>query len=340
MWRGYLKRWTKENDSSGKIFTYRNNPKVGQPEFEKTLLRNVGFEKYFYDMTGITQEDVRTVSQLIAYMQKDNMVKTEIDLDLIGDADAKRDFMETLLCSYENIDNENQFIEKIIKNDLSFYKNTSIQNTLDILREEMFYRIYTGESKYSDESLLLLTCDAVNIEEKDFKYDFLRFFFAQEERSPKVHEIRVQNLEKLKGQYPQIKDINIGFYVNSIMIFIAEQIAINLSTKFHTWIERIENNTDIPFITCDCPIVNMTGDKIGERHEYYFPLSPQIGLKLCTSYKNMAKGNDNKNIILTDREEVMRLNLQIAQNAFREIYADNDDSLKTIKIELCNVERE
>ena len=59
------------------------------------------------------------------------------------------------------------------------------------------------------------------------------------------------------------------------MIFFAEKIALNVSGKFHTWIERLENKTQISFITCDCPVINLTGMEMGERHEFYYPLSPK-----------------------------------------------------------------
>lgn len=69
VWRGYLKRWNKEIDSLGRIYVYRKCVKGNQPKLENARLENVGFEKYYYDMTGFSKVDVGLVSEIIMKIQ-------------------------------------------------------------------------------------------------------------------------------------------------------------------------------------------------------------------------------------------------------------------------------
>lgn len=331
VWRGYLKRWTKENDRFGKIHTFRKQPMGNQPEYEYARLDEVGFGKFYYDMTGFAKKDIFVVSQLISFMQKDRPVKVELNIDLMEEANSERDFMEDLLGTYEDIDNHNHFIEKIIEGDLSFFKDTNLQVAMNIARQEMLNALFCGERKYSDEELATLALDAMqNPDTEDLKLEFLRFFFMQQERSPRVHDTQAENFEELKNKNPQICDVSTDFYVNSMMIFLAEQIATNTSTYFHTWLERLENKTDIPFITCDCPVVNLTGMKVGDKHEFYFPLSPTVAVKLCTAYKESKNSEEeNKSIDVTDTDLIDKLNMAIMKEAYKEVFS-NDDTLHSV----------
>lgn len=110
VWRGYLKRWNESEDRFGRVYVYRKKVLGNQPEIEYALLENVGFGKYFYDMTGFSKADVSVVSQLIAYIQKDKLVPLGLNPELLGDANAERDFIETLMGQYEDIDNKHQFL--------------------------------------------------------------------------------------------------------------------------------------------------------------------------------------------------------------------------------------
>ena len=57
------------------------------------------------------------------------------------------------------------------------------------------------------------------------------------------------------------------------MILFAEKIALNASEMFHLWTEQFENKIQIFFIACDCLVINLIGDEMGEKHESYYSLS-------------------------------------------------------------------
>ena len=114
------------NDRFGRVYTYRKHPMGNQPKYEYARLDKVGFGKFYYDITGFTNKDISVVSQFIAYMQKDRPVKVELNTEFMEEANSERDFIEKLLGTYEDIDNNNRFIEKIIEGDLSFFKDTNL----------------------------------------------------------------------------------------------------------------------------------------------------------------------------------------------------------------------
>lgn len=119
------------------------------------------------------------------------------------------------------------------------------------------------------------------------------------------------------------------------MIFFAEKIALNVFKNMHTWIERYENKTNIPYITADTPVVNLTGMEFLEKNEFYYPISPKVAIKLCVAHKGSEYGKeDNLCLDMTDENEVEKLNLVIAKNCYNEVFADNEKILNSIKSEL------
>lgn len=334
VWRAYLKQWTDDRNRFGRIYTFRKHPQGNQPEIEYARLENVGFGKYYYDMTGITKRDVSVVTHFLQHLQKHNLYRISLDDELIKEADINRDYVEKIIEKYENINNQYHFVERILHGDLSFYEDSQLLKVMNMCRQEMLDRI-VGKNNIGDDKLIEMAAKAVeNIEQDSTKYDFLRFFFMQQQRSPVVHEETKKAFDEIKHN-TKISNVNTAFFVNTLMIYVAELMALNYSTRFHTWIERLENKTGNSFVTCDCPVVNLTGDTIGEKHEFYYPLSPTIAIKLCCAYKNSANENKrNSTIIVENGKEIEKLNHCIAKAAFKEVFAENKDALVRIQREL------
>ena len=59
VWRKYLSEWTDSGDRfKGKLFVLRKAPKGNQKEIEFCELEKVGFEKFYYDITGFKEIDI------------------------------------------------------------------------------------------------------------------------------------------------------------------------------------------------------------------------------------------------------------------------------------------
>lgn len=331
VWRGYLKRWNEEFDSLGRIYVYRKSVKGNQPRLENARLQNVGFEKYYYDMTGFSKVDVELVSKLIMNMQEKNGLAFGINEDLLESANEKRDFMEGLICKYEGIDNEYQFLEKISQGDMSFYKDMTAQKVMNELEKEIFNAVLGIEGKNLAEIIRDFTEAIQSLDKVDMKHEFHRFFFLQYMRSPIIHKNQTDAFNNMKAKMKSLDGLNTDFYVNSLMIFITEQIAWNISRHFLTWIERYENKTDIPFVTSDTPVINLTGTEFADKNEFYYPISPSVAIKLCIARKTFENEvEENKQLIIKDRNEIEKLNECMIDNCYNEVFSNVYDALAEI----------
>ena len=292
VWRGYLKRWNKEIDSLGRIYVYRKCVKGNQPKLENARLENVGFEKYYYDMTGFSKVDVGLVSEIIMKIQGQKEMTFGINKDLLESANEKRDFMEELICEYEEIDNKHHFLEKISQGDMNFYQDTTVQKVMNDLERETLNAAF-GISGKNEVELLKNFEKALNsLDEFDMKHEFHRFFFLQYMRSPTIHKNQTDAFNAMKAKFNELGKLSTEFYVNSLMIFMTEQLAWKISRYFRTWIERYENKTDIPFVTSDTPVVNLTGIVLADRNEFYYPISPSVAIKLCIAKKTLEDAEE------------------------------------------------
>ena len=72
-----------------------------------------------------------------------------------------------------------------------------------------------------------------------------------------------------------------------------------------------------------------------EINYFYYPISPNIAIKLCVTSKGSKYGKA-KNICLdmTDENEVKKLNLAIAKNCYKEVFSNDENVLKSIRSEL------
>lgn len=106
IWREYLTRWTDSGDRfNGKLFVLRKLIRGKQERIEFCKLQNIGFEKYYYDVTGFQEKDKIILEQFLAHMQEKELVKIGIEPKIFSEAAEQRDFIEKrIMCPYENID--------------------------------------------------------------------------------------------------------------------------------------------------------------------------------------------------------------------------------------------
>lgn len=332
IWRNYLSKWTQSEDKfKGKIYVFRKEVKGNQNEVEFRELEKVGFEKYYYDISGFTEKDLIILNQLIANMQKKELAKFGIDKEILTDAAVQRDFIEkNVMCSFENIETSNHFYDRLLKGDLSFYEDSKNQRILDSLRDSILSSIYYGE-EISEKKVLDLVKDFSVEETVDLKYEFTRFFCMQYFRTPRVHADIKRNIEELKEKYEEIKDMNINFFTNMILVYFAERMALNLTQNFKCSILLYNNNTDIPFITGDTPIICLTGRKMDPMSIFHYPISPKIAVELMIVPKFSAIASVSKNMVLELEQElvgvVKNCNRKLVENCVNEIYSNTEKSL-------------
>lgn len=177
IWRKYLSEWTESGDRyNGKLFVLRKTLKGNQSKIEFRELEKIGFEKYYYDITGFKKSDLLILNQLIAHMQRKESAKFGVSEEFLNEAATQRDFIEkNVMCNSENIETKFHFYEKLIEGDLSFYEDSKNQVILDTLMESILASIYYGES-LSENQLVDLVKNFSIDDEIDLKYEFNRFF--------------------------------------------------------------------------------------------------------------------------------------------------------------------
>ena len=95
IWRNYLTRWTDNGDRlKGKLYVKRKKLRGSQNLIEFSKLEKIGFEKFYYDVTGFQDKDVSILNQFLSYMQRKELIKFGIDPSLFSKAANQRDFIE------------------------------------------------------------------------------------------------------------------------------------------------------------------------------------------------------------------------------------------------------
>lgn len=102
-------------------------------------------------------------------------------------------------------------------------------------------------------------------------------------------------------------------------------------TDHHT---LIKNNTDIDFITSDCPVINIHDSmqrkapgQPPEQLDLYFPISPKI------AYISSAKNTYAELSLSIDEKTVKKLNIQMNSNSHQSIYGTSREAVKAARRE-------
>lgn len=311
VWRAYLKRWTKQQTPTGEIWVLHKFPKGKQEPIQLLPLKRIGFEKYYYDVTGFTTKDIELVKKLIDYSELSMPSKISLNASVIAESLFARDAIEKIMCIYENLDNDYNFLDKIINNDLDFYSYNPLKTLLKIM----------------------------GLPTIDYKLQFNRFFFMQKLRSPNVHDAASKNFNLMKEIYPnRVGTAHTKFFANIMMLYSVERYARNLTDNWSTWIERIENKTEIPFLTSDSPIINMSKEQPDFEMIMYYPISPVIAIKLHAIAPILKSTMPNINIEISNPNDIRILNGIVIANCKNEIFSNEENILQSIKLDLNDIQ--
>ena len=156
VWRKYLASWTNNGSlDTGKIFVYRKKTRGTQQTIEQRELMKIGFENYFYDISGFTERDLSIYEQFLAYIQKDQLIQFGVNMEAMELANVQKDFIEKeIMCSAEDIDNSYHFLDLLKSKNPSFYQDSTAQVLINTLRDEIVNRILFQEQVLSDQELI------------------------------------------------------------------------------------------------------------------------------------------------------------------------------------------
>lgn len=328
VWRKYLVPWTDNRDlGTGKILVCRKKPRGTQQAIEQRELMKIGFENYYYDISGFTGKDLSVYRQFIDYIQKDQFLKFGIDMDDLSIAKTQKDFIEKeIICSSEDIDNTYGFLDKLKAKDISFYQDSRVQKFLNTLKEVICRRVLLQNCTMSDDDLLEEFIKNIrHLDEPDLKYEFISFFCMQYFRSPKIHDNLFKSFTEFKKLSDEFSDLNEKFYVNLITLFFAQSMALNITQNLKSELVLYENKTDIPFITGDTPIVVMP-NPTAQFTVFYYPISPTIAVHMMISNIFLPKG---RVVTINESPRIMERNKLLYVNCVNEVYSNSMKALET-----------
>ncbi|MCQ2381648.1 MAG: DUF4238 domain-containing protein [Acidaminococcaceae bacterium] len=252
VWREYLRSWSKNVPGTDKIFTLL---KSQQNRIVKTNLMNVAQENGFYRMYPLTNTEVILIKDLIFQLQKE----------------VQNDFL-IMLGYYEKF---NYIYQKIID------KGETIEEHPNLKSIEMeLFEHFNGRIEYK--GFPLLRCR--NAEElREFAKDYLTLgdiFIYLNFQYIRTKSMR-DNLVKGYAESPKLSQVSQKAWP-LLAAFFGMSMAFNTFKNDNTRFIFLHNQTKIPFVTGDQPIINVDANNVVDGHvvgwKLYYPLSPNLAL--------------------------------------------------------------
>jgi len=301
VWRKYLESWGWTTDGKLTYLTkdYLRNTSLRHPE-------SIGHQPDFYTPTTLSFQDLDFIKQVI--------VST---LGHAAKLDAERD-----LSKYEKMLANKNLLEMF-----PYYSEST--ELLDRHMHNYIEDIYgRSETEVAKSSYLekLSVADSSFFHSKEHQNSFVHFVMLQYLRTLKMKE-RVKQafnspeivgyLSKYSDQFERAWCFTSVFLASDLSSFLAEQ-RVDLTL--------LQNNTDIPLITCDQPVVNLRHDyeeftKVNEMEAYY-PITPTIAVLLTYNIETPSFTS-----ILTN-EDVLKLNDMMFEVSHKQVYASNSNVLQ------------
>lgn len=248
-----------------------------------------------------------------------------------------RDFIEKkIMAEMENLDNKYNFLEKLSNKDYIFYQDSKIKKLLDNLKRKIVCEVFDVEYKvptdFYDSINKILENPEILSDADDMKFKFHEYLCSQYFRAPKIFNNLKSVIENFKNEKEEIPNIDFKFFVNLFLIYASMKMAFVITNNFKTVLEILENETTLDFITCDSPVINLSGPAFKNPTVFYYPISPQVAIKLKIYnllYDINDKIHNEVRIINEDNiNKVIELNKIVFNNSYNEIYSNREEILK------------
>lgn len=181
----------------------------------------------------------------------------------------------------------------------------------------------------------LVAGDATCLEDKKNSTNFCNFLAHQLFRTRKIRDRIFAEHEKLKPKNAQEVHYMRLFRKNWWLLSFMNGSGFGYGlVKGWEKSKRVfvRNETDLPFITSDCPVINLQASggsaarlSVPKTMDLYYPISPKFGYIIADSdsYEHMSDG--------ISESEVRHLNVAVAGNAHLTIYSSSEASMREFK---------
>lgn len=289
VWRKYLRAWANEE-----IIWCSRNGNV----FQSNLM-GVSQQRDFYKLKHLSRNDLKFIRSLTRVQHKGVLKKYN-------------DFWIDTLNSITTIHNALESGE--IQNEaLAIYFDELVYNT-----EENYHESIESSAITYIESILNKNCDFFDLEES--RSEFSHYLCFQYIRTKRIKE-NICNAYKHDQEKFGIDIENVWSVMRCIM---ASAMAFSIISDKNYRISLLLNDTNIPLITGDQPVVNIQayghfGTEIPEKTEFYYPVSPSIAI--LVSKNDFSKEGYYRKL---SGEDVCFFNDAIIDASYEQIYSNKN----------------
>ena len=304
VWSHYLKSWAQGND----VFYISPSGKISRGN-----IKGLAKETDFYKINPLNKEDIEFIKMWSSKSPKpirkihNSHLKTFIKLSRISNSISQSDINSKELRTVDKAIRHNS-----LENLHSIYENLAV---------EIISGLSQGKSKLLNSNKNMVA--------------FCGYIGHQISRTKMFKDISLntsKNAPEIANNYPEyLKLLHKNWWFLSFMF--GTNIGMNLyETKNKDNHIFISNNTSVPFITSDSPIINvhsslnkLPSDVPPSSADFYIPLSPKYAYMINNSYDY----NHLANSITIDM--VNRLNGCILKKSHQTVFGSSDVVLKELK---------
>lgn len=328
VFQSYLSSWCVDNQ----LYNLTNN------KIYQRGTRAVAFENNFYRIPKLNESEISFLNSYFERIDNSNYMKMRIFIEETQNFMRLESFLDPLK---EMMLKEINLKSKISVDDLSL-EFDKLREEHDIIANNTFEDILSNIERSFPIWLNKLTnkdlsfYNSTTLENSDEKNNFTFFLSMQYFRTKSIKKrtssILINEIEKLKAKSNSKMNFLSNIDVNNISFYIIwyyQQIFTYLINQYNFQLTILINDTNIPFITSDQPVVNLNGDYENFEHEIkeltlYYPITPNLGLLL--------KENFIFDTINITEKDVLYYNEFIANSSYKNIFANNKNMLENYLI--------
>lgn len=301
VWAKYLTRW---GGGTKNVFY---TTKTGKIAHDSVLA--IVADDYFYKSTKLTRRDVQIIK---SFSQKSPDQLHHQHMSYLDD------FLKV------------QQLERIYHE--SCIKHQETEQRLHVLKCNLLENLHASHEKKALPVLAALADEQLCIlQDEQHMIEFMMFFGHQISRTKPFRDSVVQ-------AHPRrtTLEIEVADSLAHAWWFMSYMFGMNIG--FSLYVSRNEdihallvNNTSVPFITSDNPVVNVhpciseTGFAAPEHADFYYPISPRIGYIICNSERFIPGKNE------VDEATVVELNAKVAAQSMVHIIGDSENAILPFK---------
>lgn len=301
VWAEYLKRWGRGTKD---VFWLTKKGKIARDSVD-----GIGKDDFFYKIKPMSDLDMQMIIAMSSACARHLQVQHTPFLHHFFDFQAVEE-------AYRLSGNTNEGMDKLMQafscngmEELHTFHENSVQHVMASL---------------ADENLAVLDI------EKNWR-DFCRYLGQQSLRTKRVRDTYFQAMDIHASFKPEhIEASKNTWWLTSFLLGmnLAESL---INERGTTQVSMLINNTSIPFITSDHPVINVhpslsnTAYVQPKHTDFYYPISPSVGIAICET-KQFRPGKH-----LVDELTVIELNTKMAETAYQHVIGDSKEVLDAFK---------